>query len=860
MESLKAGIQVVNEEFFKLNMFDIKKKEPDFVFKNPHHDLAMLRYVFETQNVQDYAGYTLKGIMRRRVVDVGGSTRLALSGLAGVALWPHIGYQDTFREDRRLAVIDNLKECYYPDRFTVERKTFQEYMQGSPDLDALYVFTDTLYYINPNDLELLTQHSNIRGVLGVGNMHVFKASGLIYINDNVYGSVFIKNQKIFMKVKGNENVYEHANYYSELAYSDEMAIKTLTGYIVITVSKRVPLGATDYIKFTITYTDQLTINTISKQDHKYAMIDNRCNIVEAFTDAQGLVLPKNMNVISTRNGGFILRRTIKGKIDATVIPVNERSLFSWESYHSVVVEQQNYDFEVAESVVTSLVAALVTQKSIDVDEIKCSIKKTMKISDADPELYVIPIVIEALTVVLNIEASVDKIARSELVNNINVLKSGGVQVGIFGRLLEAVFGVNNNSSGKSLNPDNEVKEGYLKRKVKNTFGHKYQNNKHGLLRSEPTISSKQHKMTLRTRGTTLTLDNSNKAEDFGYTRLELTGSIDIGKKMNTSLTNQSLSAIHNYELECAKTNGITGFIKKIFNKNPSIKTKKICKSLKPVIKVQDTLVVNPYLPPKKKSAKEEKSIELTTISEVDRRKLRNFHCKFCKLGASSCKCSVGAPSYNIDLENMSAINLILKDECNETLKLKEDKEIKVEKPDTVTLYSCTSHIPKNEEHKQYVEMKSFDNFTTEVINEEVPLESHNAMDDVRILNGPDLNVYKIVETKDDIEVVTINVECEICKEHQHHYDKICECPCCIEICEKHATDENGNYSDDMFAEWLMYIQDHCNVGRIENTGCECHFCQHPSHYYKGNEDRNYVGYDDDDQDYVVRPEDLNGSF
>ena len=750
MKSLKDGIRVVNTKFFTDHLFTVKNDDTQWL-KNPHHDLAMLRLVFETENVQNYVGYTFTGEMRRRVVDVGGSTRLALSGLAGVALWPHIGYQDNLREEKRLDTIFNLSKCLYPDRFTVERVTFQQYMTNKPDLDALYVFTDTLYYIQPTDLALFAQHNNKRGVIGVGNMHVFKNSGTIHIDDNVYGSVFMKDDNIYMKVKGNDNVYEHKNYYSQLADHDEMAIKTNNGYIMISISNRIPLGATDYIKFTITYTDHVSISKISKIQSKYAMIDTRCTITNAFSDTKGLVLPKNFNVISNGHG-FVLRRTIKGRIDATQIPMNERRLFTWEEYQSIIVEQQDYDFEVNEHLVNNLVSSLVTQKNIDADELKCALKKLMKNTDADPELYLIPILIEALTVTLNIEATVSKIAQSELVANINILKTGPPEVGTFGRILEKIFGINNNSSGKSLNPTD--RSGKILRYINKKLGKHYENNSHGLKREPPVIdTSKLGKITKLTTKpvevtySDFTCDENKQILTFQNSYIEL-----------PSMHSDKGKLVHSQKHSIS------------FGTNSSV-----------------TLIEKPS------EVKSEKS--LTTHES-------KWDCVDCKKLKTECKCKV------IELKPIrknsiveSEINSILNSECNFIVKEKE-----------------TNVIDKKIEKLEYSRVDNLDDTMFKCEKLEVMMKEEE-----------DPYTGKIIQPEQNNDFTELDY-CNVCSNHNGSPD--CVCDQCHEVYEKHWVAKNGNYSQNLFNKWIKNTIDvYFDAPESYQPKCNCHFCEHPHHYY-----------------------------
>ena len=278
---------------------------------NPHHDLAILRYYFEVDGVQRFAGFTNNGTVLRKIVDVGGSTRLAESGLAGTVLWPITGHQDHFREMRRLTVEKSLKDSPYPDRFKVSRQTFQEYMSDNPDFSALYVFTDTLYYIKPMYLTLLARSQYKNAVIATGNMHIFIGDGTIHIDDTVYGTVWLKGDDVYMQVKGNENVYQHKNYYKTLVDHDEMAIPCLNGgFIVITVTRRVNLGATDYVQFVVTHADEISTYKINRTKQKFALVDNKCTIVDGFNDNRGLILPKNYSIIPTYGNGFILNKTL----------------------------------------------------------------------------------------------------------------------------------------------------------------------------------------------------------------------------------------------------------------------------------------------------------------------------------------------------------------------------------------------------------------------------------------------------------------------------------------------------------------------------------------------------------------------
>ena len=70
------------------------------------------------------------------------------------------------------------------------------------------------------------------------------------------------------------------------------------------------------------------------------------------------------------------------------------------------------------------------------DVIKQTLKLLMNKTPANPEQFLIPIIVQALQDTMKIEMLVNKICKSELVSNINNIKNGVVEVSYFGALLQ----------------------------------------------------------------------------------------------------------------------------------------------------------------------------------------------------------------------------------------------------------------------------------------------------------------------------------------------------------------------------------------------------------------------------------------
>ena len=774
---MDEGFEVEHWEFFQEHQ--LKSKQPERLLTNPHHDIAMLRYIFEVDGVQRFAGFTSNGDVLRRVVDVGGSTRLAESGLAGTVLWPITGHQDHFREMKRLTVQKSLQESPFKDRFSISRDTFKEYMNGNPDYSALFVFTDTLYYIKPEELKMLEKSTYKNAVIATGNMHLFLGDGTIHIGDTVYGTVWLKNDDVYMQVKGNENVYQHKNYYKHLVDHDEMAIPVKDGNIVITVTRRVNLGATDYIQFVVTFAKQISQYKISRNKQKFALVDNKCSIVEGFNDNRGLILPKNFSIIPTFNNGFILKRTIKGQIDATKVALNDRNLFTWEDYHSVILEKQTYDFEVSEKLVNDAVSKLMTQDKIDSDVIKQTLKLLMNKTPANPEQFLIPIIVQALQDTMRIEVLVNKICKSELVSNINNVKNGGVEVSYFGAILQKIFGENNTSNGNTLNPVS--RDGKVLKKFKNLIFNE-EKNTHGEVRQLNTLEIESQTKTRPKSIITTVVKKLSKC--FSKNEVKMTShttkvdgvhkSLDIGQKqlpLHTDLSiitgAHQLSIITTPKKSDNTMNDITSIFK-IHNNSPE------------------------YLTVEKKNSNG------TSISNYIKFK-------------------------NKEDELEDIISERPKNNCfNKQYILKE--EVKVNNMSDLISNIC-SKCDKNFVNcncKNYV--KNQNDFV--LINE---LEA--AKDDVEVVKTENKTDEKQEEQIDEV----INAEtlaeygygdeyaCNLCTHHEIGGD--CTCDQCQELYNRHWVDKKNKFNMNLFNKWYDLT-----ITQQKHTCSVCHFCKSPECY------------------------------
>lgn len=237
-------------KIFQRRWFHIRENLKE---ENPHQDLAALRALFERKNLQTiWNTMQLRGEQEnhftRYLIDVGSCKRTYGYGIPGIYLIPYAGTGDYMRLARPTLVSTNTQ--------LVLNNTLQQYYQCNLiGKGALLNFTDSLYYINDEDLAEAVRIMPM-GLVGIATGHVFKREGAIYFGTDetaqVLGSVQKDGEEYIMSVEGNPIEYKHANRFATLEICNRTVIQSNEFNLIITVQDRIDLGATDYLRLHIT--------------------------------------------------------------------------------------------------------------------------------------------------------------------------------------------------------------------------------------------------------------------------------------------------------------------------------------------------------------------------------------------------------------------------------------------------------------------------------------------------------------------------------------------------------------------------------------------------------------------------------
>ena len=227
------------------------------------------------------------------------------------------------------------------------------------------------------------------------------------------------------------------------------------------------------------------------------------------------------------------------------------------------------------------------------DVIKQTLKLLMNKTPANPEQFLIPIIVQALQDTMKIEMLVNKICKSELVSNINNIKNGGVEVSYFGAILQKIFGENNTSNGTSLNPVS--RDGRTLKNIKKLLFLNGENNQHDLTRTNNTLEI-EPKITNKIEKTQPKCIQKREVKNSFIEHVDgVYKQIDVGNKTNQSFSEVShISGKHQLSITHQTVkHSVMDDITSIFNKpkiqeyNTLIKSNSNGSKMEPLKKFND---------------------------------------------------------------------------------------------------------------------------------------------------------------------------------------------------------------------------------------------------------------------------------
>jgi hypothetical protein len=202
------------------------KYDAKHVTTNVHEALALFRKYCEFKNADEECIFIeTSNRYLRRVIDVGGSVRMLLQGLAVLLLAPLKSKNDRSRTTGRLKAAAMLTDIGKNARSTISPLDLLEFLATGPPEDfELFNFTDVLYYIPIEDLLYLAiclPDVYIDKVMAVYTMHLPKAAeGDISYGGVKMGHYTYYDKKMKMKVLGNNYLYQHKHDYTFLLDMD----------------------------------------------------------------------------------------------------------------------------------------------------------------------------------------------------------------------------------------------------------------------------------------------------------------------------------------------------------------------------------------------------------------------------------------------------------------------------------------------------------------------------------------------------------------------------------------------------------------------------------------------------------------
>jgi len=150
---------------------------------------------------------------------------------------------------------------------------------------------------------------------------------------------------VTMRIIGNNETYEHDNYYSTLASSDmqimqykELKNNVLTSYyLIIKVLERVDFGATDYVRFSI---ETISIDKLPKLQPIMMTNDDELEIQYSVYDG------KSITIVDKKSSDIF---HFKGTTKPTLIKKKNNSIFDFSTFDSIEFQGQSYDFGIKAS-------------------------------------------------------------------------------------------------------------------------------------------------------------------------------------------------------------------------------------------------------------------------------------------------------------------------------------------------------------------------------------------------------------------------------------------------------------------------------------------------------------------------------
>jgi len=450
-----------NQKFFRQhaktyevdNMPYFIKNLPEFYYANNtnkanrHNDLAVIRKIFEQKNYNQFAEYSyVTNEYHRECVDVGGGTRFIDAGIRCTMLWPTLSREDISRIPRRNAYINDLivtKQLGV--RVKVTEQTFQDYAATcliDKRQPPLYNLTDVVYYLEDDELIMGTENMPYGAVM-VGTMHLFLQSGEICIGENKYGDVKIETDNIHMSVIGNMYGYTHKNRWPSLITNDSLELEGRDYNLCVTVLDRMPLQATQYVRYVIT---KIPKNFSKIPNNQVALIEPKLTPVKpnlirrsttntSFSTAPKEVveaveqIPEIHNIKTKyidkplenhylRNSGTddaVFVTYLNGEFLVSDVKYVDFKLLDSTTWQTGKTQPIKYNYAVSDVIINKAIQAL-SRKGTDM---KTNMRETITllshIIKSDVVKYGIPIIEHAIKQTLKVEAAMLKLSESKAV-------------------------------------------------------------------------------------------------------------------------------------------------------------------------------------------------------------------------------------------------------------------------------------------------------------------------------------------------------------------------------------------------------------------------------------------------------------
>jgi hypothetical protein len=439
--------EVSNPEFYyKQGIFKVKQGER---ITNQHQDGAIMRALYEQDNICEYAGFIQHlQAFSRPIVDVGAGTRLAHAGIPHTALQPEIDFNDVMRTQNRQTLSTAIRMSGRDD-IRILTDTFQEFCANhrvAPE--TLFNFTDCIYYINDRDIYAAFANLDY-GIVGCGTMHVFDTdvdSQVLTGSDGlVFGNFKLSedDSHVTMYVNGNNMCYQHPNRFPELLHSDVHVLENpdkAPYNITIVVTNSISFSGTIYKRFSLTKSlvkpseesinasvTTLWIQRPLPEQHKFITKEKIGLTADDYTWGE--------NAIIQSKDKQIMVTSINEVLHATQLCLNKTAKYSkeWygfnkESYRRWVTNLTMGRVESSFTLETSIFNKIVDQflKAQILDKKFFSellMLVNSRLPGADYEYYLIPIICTAMKKALQVEARIVTLLDSELLQEYRAVKA-----------------------------------------------------------------------------------------------------------------------------------------------------------------------------------------------------------------------------------------------------------------------------------------------------------------------------------------------------------------------------------------------------------------------------------------------------